>query len=166
MSSQASRLISSGGLVAGAALGMAGTFSPAPVRGLLWGLDGVALVVAATLLTVHHFRKGNDVVAAGFLAFVAGQILVLSTAAMDPAAGAPVFGAGTGLWAAALFMLSAPKVASLWVRIVGVVAGTLFLVVAVRLFMGQALTALAEENRARPGPAGSRLRRPPESTQV
>lgn len=123
---------------------MAGTFAPIPIRGLLWGFDGIALVVGATLLTVHHFRKGNDVVAAGFLAYVAGQTLVLSTAAMDLAAGAPVFGAGAGLWAAALFMLSAPRVAPLWVRIVGVVAGTLFLIVAIRLFMGHALTALSE----------------------
>lgn len=144
MSSQ-SRLISSGGLLVGSALGMAGTFAPsASVRGLLWGLDGITLVAATALLTIHHFCKGNDVVAAGFLAYVAGQTLVLSTAAMDPAAGAPVFGAGAGLWAASPYMLSAPRVAALWVRVAGVVAGSLFLVVATRLFMGQAPTALSE----------------------
>ena len=39
MSERTSRLISSGGLVVGSALGMAGTFVPsAAVRGLLWGL--------------------------------------------------------------------------------------------------------------------------------
>jgi hypothetical protein len=123
---------------------MAGTFvHSVPLRGLLWGLDGISLVVAAALLTIHHFRKGHDVVASGFLVFVAGQSLVLSTAAMDLAAGGPVFGAGAGLWAVSLFLLSAPSVAALWVRIVGVVAGTLFLVVAIRLFMGQALTAVS-----------------------
>ena len=145
MAKQMSRLISSGGLVAGSVLGMAGTFAPSvPVRGLLWGLDGTVLVVAAALLTIHHVRKGNDVVAAGFLVFVAGQALILSSAAMDLAASGPVFGAGAGLWAASLFLLSAPRVAASWVRIVGVVAGVLFLVVAIRLFMGQALTALSE----------------------
>ena len=46
MSERTSRLISSGGLVVGSALGMVGTFVPsAAVRGLLWGLDGVALIV-------------------------------------------------------------------------------------------------------------------------
>jgi hypothetical protein len=145
MSEQASRLISSGGLVVGSVLGMAGTFAPSvPVRGLLWGFDGIALIVAAALLTIHYFRKGRDVVAAGFLVFVAGQTLVLATAAMDLAASGPVFGAGAGLWAASLFMLSAPRVAPIWVRIVGVVAGAMFLVVAIRLFMGQGLTALSE----------------------
>ena len=145
MVERASRLISSGGLVLGAALGLAGTFAPSvPLRGLLWGLDGTALVVATALLTVHYFRKSNDVVAAGFLVYVAGQTLVLSTAAMDLAASAPVFGAGAGLWAASLFLLSAPKVAALWVRVVGVIAGLLFAVVAVRLFMGEPMTALSQ----------------------
>lgn len=141
---QTSRLISSGGLVAGSILGMAGTFAPSdPVRGLLWGLDGMALVVATALLTIYHFRKGNDAVAAGFLIFVGGQSLILSSAAMDLAAAGPVFGAGAGLWAASLFLLSAPRVAALWIRIVGAIAGALFAVVAVRLFVGQALTALS-----------------------
>ena len=129
----------------GSILGMAGTFAPsASVRGLLWGLDGTVLVVAGALLTIHYFRKESDVVAAGFLVFVVGQALILSSAAMDLAASGPVFGAGAGLWAASLFLLSAPRVAALWVRIAGVVAGALFLVVALRLFMGQALTALSE----------------------
>jgi hypothetical protein len=145
MSEQSSRLISSGGLVLGSVLGMAGTFVPsASVRGLLWGLDGTALVVAAALLTIHYFRKGNDVVAAGFLVFVVGQALILSGAAMDFAASGPVFGAGAVLWAASLLLLSAPKVAAPWVRIVGVIAGILFLVVAIRLFIGGALTALSQ----------------------
>jgi len=140
-----SRLISSGGLVVGSVLGMAGTFVPSvPVRGLLWGLDGTVLVIATALLTIHHFRKGNDVVAAGFLVYVAGQALILSSAAMDLAASAPVFGAGAGLWAGSLFLLSAPRVAALWVRLVGVVAGALFLIVAIQLFLGRALTALSQ----------------------
>jgi hypothetical protein len=144
MSEQTSRLISSGGLVVGSVLGMAGTFVPsASVRGLLWGLDGIALVVATALLTIHYYRRGNDVVSAGFLVFVVGQALILSGAAMDLTASGPVFGAGASLWAASLYLLSAPRVAALWVRIVGVIASVLFLVVAVQLFMGQALTPLS-----------------------
>jgi len=139
-----SRLVSSGGLLVGSVLGMAGTFAPsAPLRGLLWGLDGTALVVATALLTIHYFRKGDDVVAAGFLVFVAGQAVITSTAAMDLAIGRPVFGAGAALWAASLFLLSAPRAAAPWVRVAGVVAAVLFLIVAVRLFLGHALTALS-----------------------
>jgi hypothetical protein len=124
---------------------MAGTFAPSvSVRGVLWGLDGIVLVVATALMTVHYFRKGNDLVGAGFLVYVAGQTLVLSTAAMDLAASAPVFGAGAGLWAASLFLLSLSRTIALWVRVVGVVAGALFLFVALRLFMGHPLTALSE----------------------
>jgi hypothetical protein len=144
MPEQTSRFISSGGLVIGSALGMAGTFAPsASVRGLLWGLDGVALVVAAALLSIHYLRKGNDVIAAGFLVFTVGQALVLSTAAMDLEASGPTFGAGASLWAASLYLLSTPRVAVLWVRIAGAIAGTMFLVVSMQLCSGHALTALS-----------------------
>jgi hypothetical protein len=123
---------------------MAGTFVPsAPLRGLLWGLDGVVLIVAAALLAIYHFRKGNDVVAAGFLVFVVGQTLVLSSAASDLAASGPTFGAGASLWAASLFLLSFPRVAMLWVRIAGAISGLAFAVVALQLFMGSGLTPLS-----------------------
>src|SRR3954454_4650461 len=110
MSDRDLRLIAPSGLVIGAVLGMAGTFVPsASLRGLLWGLDGIALIVATALLTVHHFRRGNDVVAAGFLVFVVGETLILAGAAMDLVASAPVFAAGVGLWAASLILISAPN---------------------------------------------------------
>jgi hypothetical protein len=145
MSERSSRLVCSVGLVVGSALGMAGTFvASASVRGLLWGLDGIALVVAAALLAIYYFRSSSEVVAAGFLVFMAGQTLVVSTAAMDLAVGAPVFGAGAGLWGASLVLISVPRVASLWVRIVGVIAGVLFFVVALQIFMRQALTPLSQ----------------------
>jgi hypothetical protein len=145
MSEQTSRFIASGGLVVGSALGLAGTFvSSTALRGLLWGLDGVALVVAAALLTLHYFRLGNQVVAGGFLVFALGETLILSSAAMDLADSGPVFGAGTGLWAAALFLLSAPNTVVFWARVTGVIAGILFMIVAVQLFMGSALTPLSQ----------------------
>lgn len=111
---------------------------------MLWGVDGIALVVAAALLTVHYFRRGDDVVAAGFLVFVAGETLVLSTAAMELSSAGPLFGAGSGLWAMSLLLLSAPRVAPVWVRGVGGLAAILFLVVALRTFLGEPLTALTK----------------------
>lgn len=144
MSDRTSRLTACLGLVVGSALGMAGSVVASPTaRGLLWGLDGIALVVAGALLTIHYFGRGEQTVAAGFLVFVAGETLVLSSAAMDLAASGPVFGAGAGLWAASLILLSFPRVAALWVRMVGAVAGALFLSVALRLFLGEALTPLS-----------------------
>jgi hypothetical protein len=110
---------------------------------MLWGLDGVALVIAAALLAIHFTRQGNEVLAAGFLVFVAGESLILSTAAMDLAMSGPVFGAGVSLWAGSLALLSAPKVAAFWVRLVGAIASLLFLVVALEVFMGRGLTALS-----------------------
>jgi len=138
------RLLAPGGLVIGAVLGMAGTFVPsAAMRGLLWGLDGIALIVATALLTMDYFRRGNDVIAAGFLVFVAGETLILSGAAMDLAASAPNFAAGVGLWAASLVLISAPGVMPSWLRVVAAVAALLFAAVAVQIFMGSSLTPLS-----------------------
>jgi len=124
---------------------MAGTFVPSPsLRGLLWGIDGVALIVATALLTIHHLLRGNDLVAAGFLVFVVGETLIVSSSAMDLAASSPVFAAGVGLWAAALVLVSAPNVMPSWLRGVAIVGALLFSVVAVQGFMGRALTPLSE----------------------
>jgi hypothetical protein len=58
MSDHCQRRIAPSGLVIGAILGMAGTFVPAAsLRGLLWGLDGIALIVSTALLTIHHFGE-------------------------------------------------------------------------------------------------------------
>ena len=145
MNDQSSRLIAPSGLVIGAVLGMAGTFVPsASLRGLFWGLDGIALIVATALLTIHHVRRGNDAVAAGFLVFVVGETLILSGAAMDLAASGPLFAAGTGLWAASLALVSAPTVMPAWVRVVAAFAALLFAIVALQIFMGRALTPLSQ----------------------
>jgi hypothetical protein len=138
-------MVATTALVIGAILGMASTFAPsAALRGLAWGLDGTVLVVAGALLAMHHFRRGNDMVAAGFLVFVVGEGLVLSGAAMDPAASAPAFSAGAGLWAASLALVSMPKVMPALVRGTGLISAFLFAVMAVQIFAGHALTPLSQ----------------------
>lgn len=138
------RLIVPTCLIIGAGFGMAGTFvSSASLRGLLWGIDGIALIVATALLALHNFRRGHDVVAAGFLVFVAGETLILATAALDPVAGAPLFGAGVGLWAASLVLVSTPAVMLSWVRAVAGIGALLFAIVAVQILVGRPLTALS-----------------------
>jgi hypothetical protein len=132
------------GLVLGAVFGVAGTFaSSVSVRGLLWGIDGVALVVAGALLTIFHLTRGNNLVAAGFLVFVAGQTLVLATAAAPLDGSGPIFGSGAALWAASLVLVSVPGVMPLWVRVVAIAAAVLFSIVAVQLFLGQPVDALS-----------------------
>jgi hypothetical protein len=131
-------------LIVGSIFGMAGTFVPsASLRGLFWGLDGIALVAAAALLTIRYFRSGHDVVAAGFLVFAVGEALILSGSAMELGASAPVFAAGCGLWCASLFLVSIPKVMRTWVRATGIVAAILFAVVALHIFIGYGLTPLS-----------------------
>lgn len=133
------------GLVIGAIFGIAGTFaSSAALRGLLWGIDGVALVVAGALLAIHHAGRGNRLVATGFLVFAIGEALILATAAMPLGSSGPLFGAGVALWAASLVVVSIPGTLPRWVRGVAIVAAVLFSIVGVRLFLGQPLDALSK----------------------
>ena len=145
MSRTRQNLIAPIGLVVGAVLGMAGTFVPsASLRGLAWGLDGISLIVASALLTVHYFRREDDLVAAGFMVFMVGETLVVSGAAMDLATSAPLFGAGVGLWAASLILISATSVMPVFARCAGFVAALLFTIVALQIFAGRPLTPLSQ----------------------
>lgn len=132
-------------LVVGALLGLAGSFAPSPsLRGLAWGVDGTALIIAAALLSVHFMRRGESLLAAGFLVFIAGETLVVSGSAMSLEASAPSFAAGAALWAAALVLISAPNVMPMAVRVLGFLAAVLFAVTALSVFAGRSLTPLSE----------------------
>jgi hypothetical protein len=145
MNDKSLRVLISIGLGMGGALGMAGTFAPsATLRGLAWGIDGIALVTACVLLTLRFFRAEQDIVAAGFLVFAIGESLVVSGAAMDLVASAPSFGAGVGLWAAGLMLISAPRALPIMVRLLGLGASILFAVTACRLFAGALITPLSQ----------------------
>ena len=131
------RWVAAVGLGVGGALGMAGTFAPTDaLRGLAWGIDGVSLVIASAVLAVMQMRNCRDILAAGFLVFAIGQGLVLSTAAVNPADAAPTFGAGVGLWAAGLALVSAPKGYPVVVRLLGFAASILLAIVAIQIFLG------------------------------
>jgi hypothetical protein len=137
--------VAAAGLVIGALLGMAGSVAPtAELRGLAWGTDGIALVVGSALLGLHHLRRGDVQLAAGFLVFLAGETLIVSGSAMDLAASAPSFAAGTGLWSAALALVSASPIMPRLVRVTGTIAAILFAVTSAAIFGGAGLTPLSE----------------------
>ena len=144
MSGERLRIVAAAGLVIGALLGMAGTFAPsAELRGLAWGIDGTAIIVACALLVVHHLRLGNEQLAAGFLVFLAGETLIVSGSAMELTASAPTVAAGFGLWAAGLALISAAPALPAFVRATGAIAAILFAVSATRMFGGAAMTPLS-----------------------
>lgn len=124
---------------------MAGSFAPSDaLRGLAWGIDGVSLVIASALLAVHFFRRDEDVVAAGYIVFAVGQGLVVSGSAMSLAASSPSFGAGVGLWAAALILISVSNVFPVVVRLLGLAAAAMFAGTAVQIFYGAPLHPKSE----------------------
>ena len=145
MSDERLRQVAAAGLVIGAVLGMAGSFAPSgQLRGIAWGLDGIALVIASALLVVHHVRERNDQLVAGFLVFLAGETLIVAGSAMELSASAPLFAAGAGLWAGALALISASPLMPTFIRGTGAVASVLLAVTAVRIFGGAGLTALSK----------------------
>jgi hypothetical protein len=137
MNDKTLKVLASVGLALGGALGLAGTFAPsASLRGLAWGIDGAALVMASALLTVYFFRLGQEVIAAGFIVFAVGEGITMSGAAMDLAASVPSFGAGASLWSVALLLISVPRTFPRLVRILGIVAAVLFAATSGQIFAG------------------------------
>ena len=132
------------GLALGAVFGMAGTFVPeASLRSAFWGIDGLGLVVAATILALKHFRSGKDSVAAGFLVYAIGESVMLGGTAQPLDAMVPSFGAGTALWAAALLLTGIPRVFPTWVRLASVVGAMMFATTSARIFWGERILPTA-----------------------
>src|SRR5688572_6950159 len=138
-------LIASAGLVIGAILGMVGSFvSSASVRGLAWGIDGVALILAGAFLTVYYFRKGFDITAAGFLIFTVGEGFILAYSGILPEENISTFGTGTGLWAVSLSIISSQTIFPFFVRSTGFIAAILFAIVSVLIYSGHPYNALTQ----------------------
>jgi len=133
------------GLCIGAAFGMVGSFvSSASLRAVAWGIDGIGLILASGLLTIYYFRKGFDLTAGGFLIFAIGQSLVLSSSGMNVDEYDYSFGAGTGLWATSLIVISLQKTYPAIVRIAGLIAAVLFAIVSVQVLAVQPVNALTK----------------------
>ena len=143
MNDKGLRVLASIGLAVGGILGIAGTFAPtASLRGLAWGIDGIALVMASSVLTLAFYRAGHDLVASGFLVFAIGQCLILSGAAMELTRSVPSFGAGSSLWAAGLLLISIPRVFPPLVRFLGLAAALFLAATALQIFAGLQLTPI------------------------
>ena len=132
--------IAAAGLLAGAGFGLGGTLVRSPdLQASLWAIDGVALVIATSLLTLKYSRAGSEIVSAGFLVFAIGEGVLLSGTAAGPGGSVPAFAAGTALWAAALLMISAAPQLWSWLRLMGGVAACLFAITAGRIYAGEVL---------------------------
>ena len=145
MTEKQTKAIASVGLFIGGLFGMIGCFAPSQsIRNLAWGLDGVSLIVATTLLTIYYFRKEYDALAAGFLIFAVGEGLILSSNAADLNEDLSSFCAGISLWAASLILISFQNKFSKLVRLTGFIAAVLFTIVSVQIYMGASINGLTQ----------------------
>jgi len=133
------------GLAVGAVFGLAGTLiESALLRQLFWTIDGVGLVIAASLLTVRHLRQNDDLIAGGFLVFGVGQGVIVSGNAAGLEGSLPSYAGGVALWSAALLITSIPRRFPMWTRIAGVLAAVLFATVAARIVLGEQLLPISK----------------------
>ena len=124
---------------------MAGSVVPSDTfRNLAWAIDSAALILTGALLTVYYFRIGYDMVAAGFIVFSIAQSIVFSSCATSINDQIPSFGVGLLMWAVSIATISFQKVFPVFVRITGMIAAILFTTVAIRVFTGEQLNALAK----------------------
>lgn len=133
------------GLLVGCVLGMCGSIvSSGEFRSVAWGIGSTSLILAAALLTVFYFRKGYDMLAAGFLIYAIAETAVFSSCATDLDSNIPSFGAGSFLWALAIAVLSLQKAFPLFVRCTGIIASVSFAIVSLLIFTGHPVSALAK----------------------
>ena len=133
------------GLIIGGLFGMVGSFVPsASLRGLAWGLDGVGLILASSLLTFYFFRKRYEMLAAGFFIFAIGEGLILSSNTPDLNENVSSFGAGVILWATSLVLISLQNFFSKFIRLTGFIGAALFFIVAFQVFTGNSVNALTK----------------------
>lgn len=131
-------VIAAVGLALGGLFGMLGTLVAARnLQSAFWAIDGVGVVVGTALLGIKLFRKGNDVVAGGFLVFTIGESVMLAGTATTLAGSLPSFAAGTALWSAGLLLTSAPREFAGWVRVAGLIGSVLFATTSARIFWGE-----------------------------
>lgn len=108
------------------------------LQSIFYEISSLGIIVAAVLLAGRLFRKGEDLVSAGFMVFALGEIVMnvgVAPAASEVAMGS--FGAGMALYVPAFLMISLPKFWPLLVRITGVLCTIPFAIAAVKIFLGQ-----------------------------
>lgn len=145
MNQERLRTLAAAALAIGAVLGIAGTFAPdASIRALLWVIDGTALVMGSALLAVHHLRRGNEQLAAGFLVFLAGQVLVAYGSALELQENSATLAVGAAMWAAGLALVSTSTLIPAIVRLTGTIAAVLFAITSAQIILGAAVWALTK----------------------
>jgi hypothetical protein len=113
-----SEVIAMVGLALGGLFGMLGTVvAGRNLQAAFWAIDGVGLVVATVFLALKYFRRGDDLVAAGFLLLSLASSVMLTGTSTTVAASVPSFGAGAAFWVVALLLVSISREFTPWARL-------------------------------------------------
>ena len=127
------------GFALGVVFGIAGSsVKDLVLQSLLYEISSLGIIVAAVLIAGKLFRKGEDLVAAGFMVFCLGEIVMnvgAAPAASEVAMGS--FGAGMAIYVPAFLMICLPKFFPLLVRLTGIVCTVPFAIAAGKIFLGQ-----------------------------
>lgn len=124
------------GLIIGGIFGLAGSFAPNDtLRLLAWNIDGIGLTLACSLLTFYYYRKGNPILAVGFLLFALGECFILASNSIHIEEHGLRFAIGASLWSVSTAMISSQKTFSFLLRITGMIVTILFTITAILIFI-------------------------------
>lgn len=129
--------IASIGLVIGLVFGITGGMLKDPHwQGISYEISSLGLIYASAMLCILYFRKGADLVAAGWLLFAIGEAAMSTGTAGGQPYSQPMFASGMGIYIPALIMISIPSEYPIWARIAGIISAILFAISAGMIFSG------------------------------
>lgn len=124
----AEKAVAGGGVLAGAAFGLAGGFAPiGPMQDVLYLVSSIGFVTGLVVFALASHAAERALPAAGFLVLALGEVAMMSgfNRAVDPnSSGA--FAAGVALYAPGLLLVSLPRGHPIWSRVAGALAALPF----------------------------------------
>lgn len=125
------------GLVVAVAAGIAaGGFESLAAQTSLYALSSLGWIVATAILASHHLRNGESMVAAGFLILTIAETLLWVNGYPGGPGYESGFAGGSMFYVPGVLLVCAPTAYPLLTRVLGMVAGALWAVGAVRFLTG------------------------------
>lgn len=125
-----------GGLIIGAALGLAGSFFAGQVQAFLFVISSLGLIAGSLLLAMRRLSSRDHMAAAGFAALAIGEAALIGPG--NAPAAAARFASGVMVYVPALLLIGASGWGSLWARLAALASAVVFAAYALAYLAGGA----------------------------
>ncbi|HEX2154323.1 MAG TPA: hypothetical protein VHL52_10135 [Acidimicrobiia bacterium] len=124
------------GLAVGAVLGqVGGALGVGTAQTVLFAVSSIGLAVGAIMLAFRHLRRGETLVAAGFIILAVAETMIWTGGGPEQG-GESAFAGATLFYVPALLMVSLPTAFPAWVRALGAAAAIPFGIHAALFLLG------------------------------